>query len=72
MNDALHALKNGNLDETADILLTYYDKAYLNSFEKKKDTEWIRIESDDFSINSIAEQLITKAYPQTSEANYDR
>ena len=71
MNGALTALKLGNLGETAEILLTYYDKAYMNSFEKKKNTHWMSIEPNEFNLNSITEEILAKANPKTSEANYD-
>jgi hypothetical protein len=64
-------LKLGNLGETAEILLTYYDKAYMNSFEKKKNTHWMSIEPNEFNLNSITEEILAKANPKTSEANYD-
>jgi tRNA 2-selenouridine synthase len=36
-NRAKEALRNGNMPEVMRVLLTYYDKAYLNSIEKRKD-----------------------------------
>ncbi len=60
-NTAKEKLLEGDMFATIDILLSYYDKAYLRGLEKKKlrikfDSSWDGISSDQF-----AEELIRKA-----------
>lgn len=60
MNDAITNLQSGNPEIAVDILLTYYDKAYENSFQKKKETEWFSIEMKSQNISSIGDEIIGK------------
>ena len=60
-NAAKEKLIENDMVSTIDILLTYYDKAYLRGLEKKKqrikwESSWDGISSDQF-----AEELIRKA-----------
>ena len=60
-NAAKERLMANDIFSTIDILLTYYDKAYLRGLEKKKqriklESSWDGVSSDDF-----AEELIRKA-----------
>lgn len=60
-NTAKEKLKENDMHSTIDILLTYYDKAYLRGLENKKHkvtlkSSWNGISSDDF-----AQELITQA-----------
>jgi len=67
-NAAKERLAEGDMATTIDILLTYYDKAYLNSIGKRKDkilrqVEWNGVESDSFAmelINQVNEIEIKK------------
>ena len=60
-NTAKEKLLEDDMFSTIDILLTYYDKAYLRGLEKKK--QRIKFESswDGISLDDFAQELITKA-----------
>lgn len=57
-NNAKQQLLDGNLGATADILLTYYDKAYGNALEKRKSNIKYTTPFDWKDVNAFASQLI--------------
>lgn len=61
MNDAIEAVKKNDLKCAASILLTYYDKAYDNSFSRKKLTQWFEVSRGSFDLDSIISEIIEKA-----------
>lgn len=58
---ALDALHENNLDETAEILLKYYDKTYRFGLEKREMEKIISLETDGNDFDEIARQLIQLA-----------
>lgn len=57
---ALDALKEGQLDITADILLAYYDKTYMFGIEKKDKAMVDYFSPSEFSPKSIARQILNR------------
>jgi tRNA 2-selenouridine synthase len=60
-NAAMEQLRNNNMSEVIDIILNYYDKAYGNSMERKKERVKLTIEWDGSSVDKIAKSLINEA-----------
>ncbi len=56
---AKESLSTGDMASTIDILLTYYDKYYLGSLDKKKDRIRLKLEWDGMSSSDFASELIT-------------
>ncbi len=56
-NAAKEKLLQGDMASTIEILLTYYDKAYLNSIEKRKEKVLKVVEWDGTNVNSFAKEL---------------
>ncbi len=56
-NSAKEKLLQGDMASTIDILLTYYDKAYLNSIGKRKDRMQFNLEWDGIDADSFAREL---------------
>ena len=56
--EAKEKLEVGDMYSTIDILLTYYDKAYLNSIEKRKDKLKSELTWDGVDPSSMIESLI--------------
>jgi len=59
-NTARENLLKGDIASTIDILLTYYDKAYLQSIEKRKDKVRIILPWTGENIRVFAEELLSK------------
>jgi tRNA 2-selenouridine synthase len=57
---AKEKLATGDMSGTIDILLTYYDKYYLGSLDKKKERIKLKLEWDGSSVYEFVKQLITK------------
>jgi tRNA 2-selenouridine synthase len=57
-NAAKEKLLQGDMASTIDILLTYYDKAYLTSIEKRKTRVKVSAPWDGKDISDFASQLI--------------
>ncbi|MCI0751435.1 MAG: tRNA 2-selenouridine(34) synthase MnmH [Flammeovirgaceae bacterium] len=55
---AKEKLKQGDMHAVIDILLTYYDKAYLNGLEKKKDRIVQKIDWNGKEISELAQKLL--------------
>jgi tRNA 2-selenouridine synthase len=56
--EAKEKLYQGDMTSVIDILLTYYDKAYLVSIDKRKEQIQAKIEWSGTEINSFARELI--------------
>jgi tRNA 2-selenouridine synthase len=56
-NAASEKLAQGDMASTIDILLTYYDKAYLNTIDKRKEKVLKIVEWNGEDVNSFAKQL---------------
>jgi tRNA 2-selenouridine synthase len=56
-NAAKEKLVQGDMASTIDILLTYYDKAYLTSIGKRKDRMQFNLEWDGIDADSFAKEL---------------
>jgi len=56
-NAAKEKLLQGDMASTIDILLAYYDKAYLNSIGKRKDRVQFNLEWDGIDADSFAREL---------------
>jgi len=59
-NTAREKLLHGDMASTIDILLTYYDKAYLQSIERRKDKVRIILPWTGENIDDFAEELLSK------------
>jgi len=59
-NSAREKLLHGDMASTIDILLTYYDKAYLQSIEKRKDKVRVVLPWTGENIEDFAEELLSK------------
>lgn len=59
-NAAKEKLLQGDMASTIDILLTYYDKAYLNSIAKRKEKVQLMIGWNGIKTNSFATELINQ------------
>lgn len=59
-NAAKDKLLEGDMASTIDILLTYYDKAYLNSIAKRKDKVQFNLIWDGIKTNSFVNELINQ------------
>jgi len=59
-NTAREKLLHGDMPSTIDILLTYYDKAYLQSIERRKDKVRIILPWTGENIEDFAEELLSK------------
>jgi tRNA 2-selenouridine synthase len=59
-NAAKEKLLQGDMASAIDILLTYYDKAYLNSIAKRKEKVQFKIEWNGVKTNSFAKELINQ------------
>jgi len=57
-DQALEAIKERNYESATDILLTYYDKAYLNGQKKRSQDTIINLEVSNLDPETIADQLI--------------
>ncbi len=57
MKTAINALEKGDLIQTADILLTYYDKAYHQSFDQKRHNCICTIKTDEAKPDKLAEKI---------------
>lgn len=62
-NDAKEKLQQGDMASTIDILLTYYDKAYLNSIEKRKDRILKTVEWNGANAELLAKELQSISFP---------
>ena len=60
-NAAKEKLLQGDMAFTIDILLTYYDKAYLNSISKRKDRIRFNLEWNGIDAHHFAKELIEQA-----------
>jgi len=60
MKKAIFELDRGNLHKTVDLLLNYYDKAYNDSFEKRKKNCLFTISSTKEDPNHIADKVLNK------------
>jgi len=65
MKEALKNLNDGNIACTTDILLTYYDKAYNNSLERKNKQLVQSIYSNSFDAPQIVKKIIGIAEDRT-------
>jgi tRNA 2-selenouridine synthase len=63
-NAAKEKLLQGDIASTIDILLTYYDKAYLNSIEKRKNSLLANVSWDGIDSNSFAQTILNLPYRQ--------
>ena len=59
-NTAKEKLLQNDIFSVMDILLTYYDKAYLESINKRKDRIQMTIQWDGNETGSFAEELINR------------
>jgi tRNA 2-selenouridine synthase len=59
-NAAKERLMAGDMTSTIEILLTYYDKAYLQSIEKRKDKVISVIPWNGGNLNAFAEEVLTE------------
>jgi len=59
-NSAREKLLHGDMASTIDILLTYYDKAYLQSIEKRKDKVRVVLPWTGENMEDFAEELLSK------------
>lgn len=57
-NTAKEKLLQGDMASTIDVLLTYYDKAYLNSIAKRKDKLKANVSWDGVDSNSFAQSIL--------------
>jgi tRNA 2-selenouridine synthase len=62
-NAAKEKLLQGDIASTIGILLTYYDKAYLNSIEKRKDSLLANVSWDGIDSNSFAQTILNLSLP---------
>ena len=58
MKLAIKALDKDDLEQTADILLTYYDKAYHKSFDQKKGNCICTLKTNEASPDMLAENIL--------------
>jgi len=58
MKISIKALDEGDLTQTADILLTYYDKAYHKSFDQKRHNCICTIKTDEAKPDILAEKIL--------------
>jgi len=58
MKTAINALEKGDLIQTADILLTYYDKAYHQSFDQKRHNCICTIKTEEAKPDILAEKIL--------------
>ncbi len=59
-NEAKENLLRGDMGSTIDILLTYYDKAYLQSIEKRKEKVKLTIEWDGTDVVQFVSEVLAK------------
>ena len=57
-NTAKEKLLQGDMASTIDILLTYYDKAYLNSISKRNNRIQFYLDWNGMDADSFAKELI--------------
>ncbi len=57
LKSAKEKLQQGDMAATIDILLTYYDKYYLGSIEKKKERVKLKIDWDGNNVFSLAREI---------------
>ena len=62
-NAAKEKLQGGDMTTTIEILLNYYDKAYLNGLDKKKNRIKSTVQWDGKNINAFVGDLVTKKLP---------
>jgi tRNA 2-selenouridine synthase len=60
-NAALEFVRQGDMSSAIDVILTYYDKAYLNGMAKKTDRTKLVAEWGGQSLDNFASDLITQA-----------
>lgn len=60
-NTAKERLLQGDMASTIDILLTYYDKAYLSSIEKRKEKVKLKLPWTGSDASGFAKELLTQA-----------
>ena len=65
--EAKQKLQQGDMASTIDILLTYYDKAYLESINKRKDRIQLTLPWDGCETDRYAEELIKEVSFTTTE-----
>ena len=63
---AKEKLLNGDMASTIDILLTYYDKAYLESMIRRQDRIGFRVSWKGINVNQFADELISKLHVHES------
>jgi tRNA 2-selenouridine synthase len=60
-SDAIGAVENGDLSRAIEIVLHYYDKAYLYELRKKKSTNIIYVSTDTDDIEVNAKKVLDAA-----------